>query len=134
MEKEKYINKKYDDLTIKEFISRPIGDTRYSSWGDIWVSCDCKCGRVAKLPFYGVVNGYISSCGCLRKKQAKKTLEQNRLTNPRPTEILITLDGVTKNISEWSKERNIPRSTIRYRLNNELPINKVLERKECNNE
>jgi hypothetical protein len=34
------------------------------------------------------------------------------------------------NISEWSKETGIPRSTIAYRISKELPIEKVLERKD----
>ena len=46
----------------------------------------------------------------------------------------ITHNGKTMNITEWSRETGIPRTTIMYRLSKELPVEKVLERKDSNEE
>ena len=84
------------------------------------------------VPLYGVTHGYIKSCGHLRTEKALTQLERAKKDNPTPTAIYLTYNGKTMNISEWSKETGIPRSTISYRINKELPIEKVLERKETN--
>jgi dCTP deaminase len=40
----------------------------------IWV-CRCKCGAIHKVPSANLINGTISSCGCLRNDTAKKRAE-----------------------------------------------------------
>lgn len=129
MEKQ-VLNKTFNELTVRKFINKP--DTnKYKSWNtNTWVHCECSCGREIDLPLCGVINGRIKSCGHLRIAKAMIQLEEIRKSNPTPTAIYLTHEGKTMNISEWAKETGIPRSTITYRINKELPIEKVLERKD----
>lgn len=127
------IEKTYNDLTIKEYIDKPDTD-KYKSWNtNIWVRCECSCGESVEAPLYGVQKGLIKSCGHYRSQKAAQTLERNKKNNPTPTAIYLTYNGKTQNISEWSEETGIPRSTIAYRMSKNLPADKVLERKDESN-
>lgn len=128
------IGKTFNELTILQYIERPDTE-KYKSWNTSkWVKCKCSCGEIVDLPLYGVENGYIKSCGHLRKEQALTTLEESRKNNPTPTAIYLTYKGKTLNLSDWSKETGIPRSTITYRISKELPVDKILERKDDDKE
>lgn len=129
---EQVINVQFNELLVKEFIPKPETD-KYKSWNtSVWVRCECSCGNNdnVEVPLYGVTNGLIKSCGHIRKEKAAQSIVKNR--NSTATAIYLTHNGKTQNISEWAKETGIPRTTIMYRLNKEMPIEKVLERKECN--
>lgn len=126
------INKTFNELTIRKFINKPETN-KYKSWNtSIWVECECSCDKNKRIqvPLYGVTHGFIKSCGHLRAEKAVESIEKNR--NSTATAIYLTYDGKTMNISDWSKETGIPRSTIAYRMNKEMPIEKVLERKDDN--
>ena len=126
------IDKTFNELTIKEFIKRPDTE-KYKSWNTgQWVKCLCSCREIVEVPLYGVKNGLIKSCGHLRKEQAIATLEKSRELNPTPTAIYITHGNKTLNLTEWSKETGIPRSTIMYRYNKGMSPEKILERREEN--
>lgn len=126
------INQTFNELTIKDFIPKP-DIQKYRAWNtNSWVHCKCSCGNEVDLPLYGVKNGFIKSCGCLRRQKAKVTLQQARKNNPTPTAIYLTYENKTMNISEWAKETNIPRTTIMYRISKGMPIDKILERKKKN--
>ena len=129
---EQLINKTFNELTIKEFVERP--DTEQDkSWNTgQWVKCNCTCGKTIEAPLYGVKKGLIKSCGHLRREQAISVLKRNRELNPTPTAIYITYNNKTLNITEWSKETGIPRSTIMYRYSKKLPPEKIFERKKDN--
>ena len=128
--KEQILNTTFNELTVQKFIKKP-NTKKYKSWNtNIWVHCKCSCGKKINVPLYGVTNGLIKSCGHLRAEKAAKILAENKKNNPTPTAIYLTYDGKTMNISEWSRETGIPRSTITYRISKEFPIEKILERKE----
>ena len=129
---EQFIDVRFNELTIKEFIEKPETD-KYKSWNtSVWVRCECSCGQNddVRVPLYGVTHGLIRSCGHLRAEKAMQSIEKNR--NSTATAIYLTHDGKTQNISEWSKETGVPRSTIAYRMSKELPTEKILERKDDN--
>lgn len=127
---EQLINTQINELTIKKFIDKPNTD-KYKSWNtSIWVQCDCSCGEKIDVPLYGVTNGLIKSCGHLRREKAAAILEENKKVTPTPTAVYLTYNGKTQNLSEWAKETGIPRSTIAYRMSKELPVERILERKD----
>jgi hypothetical protein len=123
------INKTFNELTIRSYIPKPDID-KYNSWNNTWVHCECSCGKEIDAPLYGVTHGYIKSCGHIRKEKAKESIKKNR--NSTINAVRLTYNGKTMNISEWSRETGIPRSTIAYRISKELPIEKILERKSDN--
>lgn len=124
------IGRTFNELTIRSFIEKPDTD-KYKSWNtSAWVHCECSCGKKVDAPLYGVAHNFIKSCGHLRAEKALESIEKNR--NSTATAIYLTHEGKTMNITEWSKETGIPRSTISYRISKEMPIEKVLERKENN--
>lgn len=123
-------NKVFNELTIKKVIPKPKRITKYKSWNTgLWIECECSCGKIIQVPLYGVKNGFIKSCGHYRKEKAAETLKKNKENNPTPNAVYITYNGQTKNISEWSEETGIPRTTIMYRLNKEMPVEKIFEKK-----
>ena len=123
------INETFNELTIRKFVDKP--DTnKYKSWNTkVWVHCECSCGKEIKAPLYGVVHGLIKSCGHLRAEKALAQLNSFKENNPPPNAVYLTHDNKTMNITEWSKETGIPRSTITYRMDKGMPPEKVLERK-----
>ena len=92
--------------------------------------CQCSCGETTFAPLYGVTHGYIKSCGHIRKNMAIELLTKAHKGKPALNARYITYKGKTKNISEWSKETGISRTTILNRLNKNLPVEKVLEKTE----
>ena len=125
---EQIVGRTINELKIKARIPRPDTD-KYRSWNtNNWVRCECSCGKIVELPEYGVVAGIIKSCGHYRSKKAAETLAKIKEDNPTPTAVYITYEGKTMNISEWSKETGIPRSTLEYRINQQLPLDKVFRK------
>lgn len=125
---EQVINVTFNELTVRKFIKKPNTD-KYKSWNtNIWVHCECSCGEEVDVPLYGVTHGYIKSCGHARREKAAEMIEKNR--NSTANAIYLTHEGRTLNIKQWSDETGIPRSTIAYRLSKDMPIDKVLERKD----
>lgn len=119
----------YNRLTIEEHISKPEGIEKYQSWkSNDWVRCTCKCGNEVLAPFNAIRKGYIKSCGCLRAECASAILEECR--DSTHNAINLEYNNEIHNIAEWSRITGIPRSTILYRLSKEMPVEKVLERKE----
>ena len=128
------LDSQINELTIKKFIEKPNTD-KYKSWNTSkWVHCKCTCGNEVDVPLIGVTKGLIKSCGHLRKDKAAETLEKIRKDNPTPTAVYLTYNGKTMNVSQWSNETAIPRTTILYRIANNMPIEKILERKEHDND
>lgn len=126
------INVTFNELTVKKFVNKPDTD-KYKSWNtSIWVCCECSCGKSIDVPLYGVTSGLIKSCGHLRAEKASDSLARLRQTHPNPRAIYLTFEDKTMNISEWSKETGIPRTTIMYRMEKNMPIEKILERKNSN--
>jgi len=126
---EPILETQYNELTIKKYIDKPEDTDKYKSWNtSIWVHCECSCGNEIDVPLYGVTHGLIKSCGHYRREKAAEAIEKNR--NSTATAVYLTYDNKTMNISDWSKETGIPRSTIIYRMNKELPVEKILERKD----
>lgn len=126
---ENEIDKVYNELTIQEVIDRPPNEEKYKSWGNTWVKCKCSCGETVIAPLYGVKHDFIKSCGHLRKDKATELIDKIHKENPAPNARYLTYDDKKMNISEWSKETGIPRTTILSRLDKEWPIEKVLEQK-----
>ena len=128
------INNTYNELTIKEYIDKPEDIDKYKSWNtSSWVRCECSCGNKEVLvPLNAVVKGYIKSCGHLRVQNATARLEECR--DSTHNAVYLTYEDKTMNIAEWSRETGIPRSTIMYRMSKQLPVEKILERKDCNEE
>jgi hypothetical protein len=128
---EQVIDVTFNELTVRNFIKKPDTD-KYKSWNtSVWVRCECSCGnKEVDVPLYGVTHGLIKSCGHVRKEKAAESIEKNR--NSTVNAVYLTHEGKTMNISDWSKETEIPRSTIAYRISKGLPVDKVLERKNDN--
>lgn len=126
---EDIINKQYNELTVKEHVPDP-GNGKYRSWNtNNWVRCRCSCGRYIEAPLYGVTHGLIKSCGHYRSQKAAETIKKIKEQYPAPNAVYLTHDGITKNISEWSRETGIPRTTILYRMNRQMPSGEILKRK-----
>lgn len=119
----------YNRLTVEEHIVKPDDVEKYQSWNsNDWVRCTCECGNEVRAPFNAVQKGYIKSCGCLRAQCATSTLEKCR--DSTHSAINLKYNNEVHNVAEWSRITGIPRTTILYRLSKEMPIEKVLERRE----
>ena len=128
------IGNTYNELTIREYIQKPEGIDKYKSWNTSqWVRCECSCGeQEVFVPLNAVIKGYIKSCGHLRTQNAISKLEECR--DSTHNAVYLTHEDKTMNITEWSKETGIPRTTIMYRMSKGLPVDKILERRDCNEE
>lgn len=66
MKKEKYINKKYNKLTILSVVKDD---------SEMWktkVLCKCECGNEKVITLSNITNGRTKSCGCIRKENGHK--------------------------------------------------------------
>lgn len=68
---EDYIGKTFGRLTVISVADKP----------DYWV-CECKCGTIKEIKKYGIINGSVLSCGCLKKE---KVSERNKKVIPEGT-------------------------------------------------
>lgn len=119
-----------NELTILSYSSKPENSNKYKSYGGPWVKCQCSCGNEIIAPVYGIKKGFIKSCGHLKGQQGGETLKKYFEDNDHnPTHsTYLTVDGETRNISEWSRLSGIPRTTLLYRLSQNLPLSKVFEK------
>jgi hypothetical protein len=110
-----------------------INQNTKKSWNtNQWAKCECSCGETVLAPLNAVVKGYVKSCGHLRTQNAVALLDECR--DSTHNAVYLTHEDKTMNITEWSKETGIPRTTIMYRMSKGLPVDKILERKDCNEE
>ena len=116
-----------NELTILSYSNKP-DDNKYKSYGGPWVRCQCSCGNEVIAPLYGIKHGLIKSCGHLKGQQGGETLRKYYETHDPANANYLTIDGETKNISEWSRITGIPRTTILYRLSKHVPLNKLFDK------
>ena len=121
-----------NELTILSYSNKP-DNNKYKSYGGPWVRCQCSCGNEVIAPLYGVKHGLIKSCGHFKGQQGGETLKKYYQTHDPANTSYLTIDGETKNISEWSRITGVPRTTILYRLSKNVPLNKLFD-KEIDND
>ena len=117
-----------NELTILEYTDKPKEETKYEKWGGPWIKCKCSCGNEIIVPVYGVKRGLIKSCGHLKGENGAKTLKEYYKNHDPTNTTYLTVDGVTKNISEWSRCTGIPRSTLIYRMNKKQSITEIFRK------
>lgn len=117
-----------NELTILSYSNKPDNSEKYKSYGGPWVRCQCSCGKEIIVPLYGIKNGFIKSCGHLKGQKGGEKLKQYYETHDAVNANYLTIEGETKNISEWSRITGIPRTTILYRLNKKVPLDKLFEK------
>mgnify|MGYP006908835086 CR=1 FL=1 len=116
-----------NELEILSYSTKPDTD-KYKDYGGPWVRCKCSCGNEIIAPLYGIKQGFIKSCGHLKGQQGGKTLQEYYETHEPVNATYLTVDGETRNISEWSRITGIPRTTLLYRINKKMPIEKVFSK------
>ncbi len=121
------IGNTYHELTIQELIPKPTGG-KYRTWNTpTWVRCKCSCGKVVDLPFRGVKDGIIKSCGHLRHDRGVKYGKYLASTRTEPPHVVyIDYMGKRQSISDWAKEYGIARTTLMYRLKRGYPMEYAL--------
>lgn len=118
-----------NELTIESYSQKPSDmEDKYKSYGGPWVRCKCSCGKEIVAPLYGIKKGFIKSCGHLKGEYGGEVLKKYHEEHEPVNSVYLTIDGETKNISEWSRITGIPRSTILYRMNKKMPPNKIFEK------
>lgn len=128
MEEQIKIGTTINELTIEAYCKKPDGN-KYESYGGPWVRCRCSCGKEITAPIYGIKNGLIKSCGHLKGQMGAEMLKkyyENNDNNVNAT--YLTIDGETKNISEWSRESGIPRTTLLYRISKNVPVDELFKK------
>ena len=123
-----------NELTILAYTSKPQDNDKYKSYGGPWAKCKCSCGKEIIAPIYGIKKGFIKSCGHLKGQQGGEILKKYYEDNNHDANnaIYLTLDGETRNVTEWSKITGIPRTTILYRLKQGLPLSQVFKKEKDN--
>lgn len=119
----------YNELEIISGIDTPPMPHKYFAWDfGGWVKCKCSCGNIIDLPYYGVRNGKIKSCGHLRAERSRETLEKNKQSvNFTERLVMLKFGGKEHNITEWSRITGIPKSTLRYRYKQGYSPKKILK-------
>lgn len=117
-----------NELTILSYSNKPSDQGKYKSYGGPWVRCQCSCGNELIAPLYGIKNGLIKSCGHLKGQQGGEILKKYYETHEPPNATYLTIDGETKNISEWSRITGIPRTTLLYRISKHMPVSKIFDK------
>ena len=118
-----------NELTILSYAIKP-DTSKYESYGGPWVRCQCSCGKELIAPLYGIKHGLIKSCGHLKGQKGSETLKKYHEQNEPVNATYLTVNGETRNISEWSRISGIPRTTILYRLNRNMPLDQVFKKGE----
>jgi len=117
-----------NELEIISYSNKPEDYKKYESYGGPWVRCRCSCGKEIVAPLYGIKNGFIKSCGHLKGQQGAQKLKEYYENHDAVNATYLTVEGETKNITEWSRITGIPRTTILYRLNKKLPLKEVFKK------
>lgn len=135
MDKEKItLGTVINKLKIISYCDRPEDNDKYKDYGGPWVRCECSCGNEIVAPLYGIEKELIKSCGCFKGQQGAKVLKKYYKTHDPVNSNYLTIDGVTRNISEWSKITGVPRTTILYRLSKNVPLDKLFNKESDDNE
>jgi hypothetical protein len=117
-----------NELEILAFTNKP-DDTKYKSYGPPWVRCRCSCGKEIIAPLYGIKRGFIKSCGHLKGTSGSAILKKYYEDHDKPTSTYLTINGETRNVSEWSRLSGIPRTTLMYRIKKQYPISKLFDKR-----
>ena len=117
-----------NELTILSYSDKPSENEKYKSYGGPWIECQCSCGNKIIAPLYGIKRGFIKSCGHLKGQQGGETLKKYYETHDGNNSIYLTIDNETKNITEWSRITGIPRTTLLYRLNKNIPLSEIFKK------
>lgn len=88
--------------------------------GATWWDCICDCGRETRVRDANVAAGRTRSCGC--SHQEPQVLARTKASAER----ILVHEGRRQNVSEWSRELGIARSTIYYRLDKGWKMTEVL--------
>jgi hypothetical protein len=123
-----------NELTILSYSDKPDNEDKYKAYGGPWVRCQCSCGKEIVAPLYGIKRGFIKSCGHLKGRQGGEVLKEYHKTHDPANANYLTIDGETKNISEWSRITGIPRTTILYRLNKNVPLKNLFDKENDNDQ
>lgn len=122
-----------NELKILSYSNKPTDqENKYKNYGGPWVHCQCSCGNEIIAPLYGIKKGFIKSCGHLKGKQGGEVLKKYYQDNEPANATYLTIDGETKNLSEWSRITGIPRTTLLYRLNKNMPLDQVFKKENDN--
>ena len=122
-----------NELTVLAYTDKPKEETKYGSWGGPWIKCKCSCGEKITVPLYGVKKGLIKSCGHLKGENGSKALKEYYKNHDPTNATYLTVEGVTKNISEWSRCTGIPRTTLLYRIEKNQTIEEIFRKDKDNN-
>jgi hypothetical protein len=71
--KDFYISKKINKLTILEFVKPPEKTKDKLAKYHKWVLCKCDCGKISTKRLSALLNGITGSCGCLRALKGEKS-------------------------------------------------------------
>lgn len=127
--KDKIIGKTFHNLTVIDYAER---SDKYKNWGGPFVRCKCSCGNEIVVPLSGIEKGIIKSCGCHKGKAGGDFLKKYYETHEPPNSVYLTVNGETRNISEWSRLTGIPRTTIMARIKNKIPSNQLFTKERIN--
>ncbi len=123
-----------NELTILSYSNKPEEETKYKDYGGPWVRAKCSCGEEIIAPLYGIKKGLIKSCGHLKGQKGGEALQEYYKTHGSVNAKYLTIEGETKNISEWSEVTGVPRTTILYRLNKNVPLDELFSKEKDDNE
>lgn len=129
MKKKNIIGSKFNELTVIKYIKKP--DTnKYKDYPGPWVECRCSCGAKVKVPLYALKKNLVKSCGHYKGQIGGETLKRYYKDHDPSNTIYITYNQETKSVSDWSRDTGIPRTTIAYRINQNLPLDQVFKKEE----
>lgn len=134
MENEIALGITVNDLTILSYSNKPTDEKKYKDYGGPWVKCQCSCGNEVIVPIYGIKKGFIKSCGHRKGQQGGKNLQKYYQDHDPVNSTYLTVDGETRNISEWSKITGIPRTTLLYRISKNMPLEQVFKKEVSDND
>jgi len=80
-----------------------------------WV-CQCDCGTICIVPGGAMRCGNTGSCGCQSRRSASERFSK-----------MLTFNGITQNLSAWSKYAGVNQRTLAWRLKN-WPLERALAR------
>ncbi len=83
-----------------------------SSCGSVYWLCECSCGEMHIVDGVALTSGNVQSCGCILGDRSNRCDPRS----PREDPELITYNGKSLSLGQWSKKLNIPRNTIHMRL------------------
>jgi hypothetical protein len=73
LNKSNYINKKFNNLTILEFVDAPSNTKNKAAKYQNWVKCKCDCGNIKITNLLSIQSNNTKSCGCRRHRSGKNS-------------------------------------------------------------